>query len=151
MQAGHWIAIAIIIIALIVTVLIVMQAKKKISPTLDILNDFNKNVQNQVNHFQSEGAHVQKEVGQLTERVNYLQTNATDKQAKFTQFMNSQEELQNQINYLKEVAPQYAKGYGQAIAEDVKRDVPKISKIMKLAIQKTVNKQKARQSEKEGR
>lgn len=145
MQIGHWIALAIVAVAIIAFIVVGIQAKKKVAPTIDIFKKFKQNIDTQANHFKSESQHIQTEMNLLSERGKSLQSNALDKQKKLTHFMESQQELQNQITYLKEVGTKYAKDSGQALVEDIKRDVPKISKIMKLAIQKTIRKQKARQ------
>lgn len=147
METGHYIALALVIISIIALIVVIFQAKKKIAPTMELINDLKLNIDKQKAHFSEEADHIQREVNHLSKRVEALQPNIELKQKQFAHFRENQNEFQSQIAYLKEVAPKYAQHQGETMARDIKRDIPKITQIMRLAVKKTITKQKTRRDQ----
>lgn len=149
MALGHWIAIAITIISLIVVIVVAVKAKNDMSPTLENIEEFKKNVDAKSEHFKNEGEHLERRISELSGRAEIVQEEIKIKQKEFEYFMDHQDELVASVQTLQEVAPEYAKKRSGAMIDDVKRDVPKISKTLKLALKKTADKRQARERTKE--
>lgn len=144
MSAGYWIAIIIAILALVVIAIVGAVAFKKVQPTLNNLQDMQKNINNKMEHFNHEAEVIQGKVDHLTKRVEKVQSEANVDMEVFDELNVRANELQNSLNMLKETGSENADTIAKDTYEELKEEGPILAETFKRAFKGTYQKQRNR-------
>lgn len=144
MSTGTIVAISIVVISILLLIIVGIVTQKKLEPTLNNIKDLNEVVSQKSNYYTRESQHLNERVTNLTERVESLQSEVEIKMVHFKDFTNEQGQFQSSVRYLKDHAPEYAKGISSNVTDEIKEDGPKIAETFKRAFKKTAQKQKLR-------
>lgn len=144
METGYIISLIILGVSLIILIGAGFYAMKKMKPTLDNIKDTQKTVDGHVKHFTHEGKVIQGRVESIMARVDYIKSVAEMKMQRMDEFTAYASNFSESLNTLKEHSGEYSKGIAQNAYTEIKTDGPRLAKTFKLAVQKTVEKQKRR-------
>ena len=144
MKLGYIISLIILGVSLVVLIVVAFMAMKKMKPTLKNIEETKKTVNHHKEHFTHEGEVIQGRVEDLMARVDYTKSVAEMKAQRFEELSVIASDFGENLTYLKEHSGEYSKGIAENTYTELKTDGPKLAKTFKLAVQKTVDKQKQR-------
>lgn len=144
MELGYILSLVIIAVSLVILVVMGFMAMKKMKPTLNKLNETQKVVDGHIDHFTKEAEVMQEKVDQLMARVDQTKVVAESNVQRFDELADCASSLSTSLMYLKEHGPDYSKEIAENTYHELKTDVPKLAKTFKMAVKKTVDKQKIR-------
>lgn len=148
MSTGTIIAIGIVVISVIILLTAGVISYKQMKPTLENVKKLNAAIQHTSKFYTRESENLNERIKQLSLEAGLMESEIQEKSLHFQDFAHKQDEFQASIRYLQNHAGEYSKGIATNIKEEVKEEGPKVIKSFKLAIKKTIKKQKARRKNK---
>lgn len=147
---SNWtiLSILIIVFSILMLVIIGILSYKEMKPAFRNFKNLKARLEQKTNFYTNEVEHINNQVQKLDQELGSVQKELLLKNIHFQDFIDQQESLQNSINYLQNNAGKYSKGIANNLKNEVKSDGPKIIKIFKRALKKTIHKQKKRHTNK---
>lgn len=147
MNLGYIISLIILGVSLVILIVVGFMAMKKMKPTLKNIEETKKTVDRHKEHFTHEGEVIQGRVEDLMARVDYTKSVAEMKAQRFEELSVIASDFGDNLTYLKDHSDEYSKGIAENTYTELKTDGPRLAKTFKLAVQKTIDKQKQRHSQ----
>ncbi|GAA0369395.1 hypothetical protein GCM10008932_21330 [Alkalibacterium iburiense] len=144
MNLGYIISLIILGVSLVILIVVGFMAMKKMKPTLKNIEETKKTMESHKEHFTHEGEVIQGRVEDLMARVDYTKSVAEMKAQRFEELSVIAADFGDNLTYLKEHGGDYSKGIAENTYTELKTDGPRLAKTFKLAVQKTIDKQKER-------
>lgn len=147
MALGHWIAIGIVVVAIIILIGGLIYAVNQFNTPLEKVQQLQETVNDKANFYQSEVQTLQNKIETQSKQGQALADQALIEKEKFDHLTKESKQLANQVSYIRDMRGEVMNAALDQGKDYVQNDLPRHFEKLKLIAKKTANKQKDRYSE----
>lgn len=146
MATGHWIALGIVIVALIALVVGVIYVIGKVQTPLEKIQDLQADVNDRAQFYQGEVEVLKSKVEDQNRQVQAITDQVSIEKEKFDHLTKESKQLANQVQYIRDMRGEVMQAAIDQGIDYVQHDLPRHWKKLKWITKKTIDKQKQRYS-----
>lgn len=146
MELGHWIAIGIVVLAIITLVVGVVLVMNRISGPIKNLQALQEEANDKMTFYEGEVNYLEQEMNRQMEAGQRLADQAQRESNKITRLSHEGKQLQSTLSYIGSIKGDVAQTAVDEGKAYIKEDLPRRANKWKRIAQKTLDKQKARYS-----